>query len=102
MISKLFENHLPQALLLLGTDDSKLLELADALVTHVLCTRASLKSCGHCRACLFMKQKNHPDVLWIQPEKAGSAIKIDQIRGLNAQIYQTPQCATQTIVLIAP
>ena len=40
----------------------------------------------------------HPDLRWLAPE--GAAIKIDQIRALNAFAVQTPQIAARKVVAV--
>lgn len=50
------------------------------LAQTLLCLSAEEKPCGHCRACRFMKQGNHPDFRVIAPE--GGKIKLEEIRAL--------------------
>lgn len=94
-------NVLPQALLLVGPEHAQTLELTNQVIKGVLCDSEN-KPCGQCRHCLLIEQEIHPDVLLVTQEKAGSAIKIDQIRNLQLIAYQTPQCATERIVIIHP
>jgi DNA polymerase III subunit delta' len=101
MTSNLFNQTLPQALLLHGSEHAPALDIVEQLIIHTLC-ESPQKNCGHCRACLFIQQKTHPDVSWITPEKPGAAIKIDQIRKMQLAVYQTPQCATHRIICIYP
>jgi DNA polymerase-3 subunit delta' len=101
----LFHQPLPQALLLIGTEHTNALDIAYQRIAQIFCeasSHSSEKNCGTCRACLFMKQKTHPDVLLIAPDKPGAAIKIDQIRALQHQVYQTPQFAKNRMVIIHP
>ncbi len=96
-----FYHALPQALLLVGSQHANVLDLAHHLSAFFLC-ESDKKPCHQCRSCQFMKQKTHPDLLLVVPEKIGSAIKIDQIRSLQQEVYQTPQCATHRIIIIHP
>lgn len=92
---------LPQTLLFLGSQHTHGLVFIHRLIQHVLCD-ASNKPCETCRQCRFLKQKTHPDVVYIHQEKPNAAIKIDQIRALQHDIYQTPQCASHRMIVIHP
>jgi DNA polymerase III subunit delta' len=94
-----FGQNLPQALLLVGQEHTHALDLIQPIITHFLC---SANNCGTCRTCLLIQKKTHPDILFITPEKPGAAIKIDQIRKLQYEAYQTPLCADHRIIIIHP
>ncbi len=91
----------PQAIVLLGQNVSHTLDLTRQLMKHLLCS-SEIKPCGICRSCKFLIQNTHPDVLFITQEKPTSAIKIDQIRAIQNDIYQTPLCATHRLIIIHP
>ncbi len=92
---------LPQALLLVGPEHTHALDFTLSLMTHFLC-ESEKKPCFSCRSCRFMQQKKHPDVFFMTQEKPGSAIKIDQIRALQHEIYQTPQVTNHRMTVIHP
>ncbi len=59
-------------------------------------------SCHHCHTCRLVTGKSHPNVLWIEPEKDGHTIKIDQIRAVGEFVYQTSLQGEYRIVIINP
>ena len=100
-LSAHLKQALPEALLLIGPEHTHALDLVHSLIAYFLC-ESEKKPCNTCRSCHFIQQKTHPDVLFLTQEKPGSAIKIDQIRSLQHEIYQTPQVATHRIIVIHP
>ena len=48
----------------------------------------------------MVQRAEHPDLHWIKPEKAGSAIKIDQIRELQQTAFLSPQRSSYKIIII--
>jgi DNA polymerase III subunit delta' len=100
-LERLVATGLPQTLLFLGTQHTHGLAFIHRLIQHVLC-EASKKPCGNCRQCHFLKHKTHPDVVYVHQEKPSAAIKIDQIRALQHDIYRTPQCSAHRLVVIHP
>ncbi len=91
-------DRLPHALLLLGQKGLGKYQLARAFAKGLLCEAplADGQSCGHCLACNWFAQGNHPDFRLLQPEAMGEEgesedgkkkpsqqITIDQIRALD-------------------
>lgn len=56
--------------------------------------------CGSCRACRQIANMQHPDFSIVQPEDAGIALKVDQIRELQRKLSLTPYEAYYKIALI--
>lgn len=100
-LSKLARIAFPQAVLLVGPTHTNMLALTQDLIKILLCS-AENKPCGLCRSCKFLIKNTHPDVVCITQEKPTSAIKIDQIRSLQDDIYQTPLCAKHRVIIIHP
>ncbi len=100
LISQLVK-ALPQASLLVGSEHTSMLHLAQVLTQNILC-ESEKKPCSTCRTCMLIQQQTHPDVVYITQEKSGTAIKIEQIRHLQQTVYQTPQCATCQVIIIYP
>ena len=92
---------LPQAVLLVGEAHTHALDVARQVAMHASCVSPN-KPCHTCQSCRLIADATHPDITLITPEKIGSAIKVDQIRGLQHSIYQTPQCAKKRIIMIYP
>lgn len=100
-LTRLANSGFPQSLLFLGSNPTHTLELTQQLIKLLLCSEET-KPCGVCRSCIFLNQNKHPDVLYITQEKPTSAIKIDQIRSIQANIYQTPLCSKLRVIIIHP
>jgi DNA polymerase III subunit delta' len=100
-LTRLAISEFPQSVLFLGPNVPHTLALTQQLIKRLLCSEED-KPCGDCRSCNFLRQNKHPDVLFITQEKPTSAIKIDQIRSLQSNIYQTPLCATHRVIIIHP
>jgi DNA polymerase III subunit delta' len=101
------EQRVPHALLLLGSPGVGKLALAQVFAQRILCQNYaemgdSSISCGYCHACHLMQAKSHPDFRLIQPEEAGHAIKIDQIRQLSDFIQNTSHQGGYRVVIIEP
>lgn len=90
--------RLPHALLLSGQAGLGKIELARAFAQHLLCEQSgnAPQACGHCQACHWFSQGNHPDYRELQPDallaaddgeegskKASQQITIDQVRSLD-------------------
>lgn len=91
--------QLPHALLLTGPRGLGKFALARAFAAGLLCERptADGQACGHCLACGWFEQGNHPDFRLLQPEalaeadgeaeegkkKASQQITIEQVRALD-------------------
>ncbi len=97
----LHKNRLPQALLFIGPRHAKIVQFANRLIAVLLCETDN-PPCGQCRACHLFMQGGHPDITYISQETPKSAIKIEQIRLLQQDVYQTPQRGSRRFILIDP
>jgi DNA polymerase-3 subunit delta' len=59
-------------------------------------------ACTRCESCRKIVDGNHPDVLLIEPEKEGRAIKIGQIREIERQLGFSPVSANYRVMIIDP
>lgn len=99
------DKRLPHALLLSGIAGIGKRAFADAFVCSLLCDQADVSAAGKvcdCHACHLIAGRSHPDVLWIEPEKAGQAIKVDQVREINHFMQQSSMGDACRVVVIAP
>lgn len=98
------ENRFPHALLFSGIAGTGKMQFVDELTHALLCQ--SLKNnnepCHKCHSCRLVSGKTHPNLYWIQPEKEGQAIKIDQIREASDFIHQTSIQGAHRILIINP
>lgn len=83
--------HLPHALILHGTRGLGKFEFAINVAETVIENRPEL-----------IRQQSHPDCVVLQPEKAGGAIKVDQVRQLTNQLNQTAQFNGYKVAIIDP
>lgn len=98
------EQRLPHALLLSGMAGLGKAHFADCFSRALLCQSVTPDGvyCNVCHMCQLVEGRAHPNVLWVQPEKENSAIKVDQIRAVNEFIQQTSMQGHHRIVIIHP
>jgi len=59
--------------------------------------------CGTCKACRLWQAGSHPDYLLVEPEKAGGAIKIEQVREISEFVHTTASYAgSARVIVLAP
>lgn len=69
----------------------------------ILCHQAAQKTpCGECASCRLFAAGNHPDFIAVEPEEAGKAIKIDQIRRVTDFVNTTASQGQHKVVLLGP
>lgn len=60
------------------------------------------QACQQCKSCQQFLAGTHPDYFVLEPEEAGKAIKIDQIRALVTQLGLASHHGRYRVVLICP
>ncbi len=81
--------RLGHSYLIVGSPRGEALALAESLLQLLFCINAE-KPCGECQECLRVKQHQHPDIMWLEPESKSRKIDIEQIREeLAPRISQT-------------
>lgn len=100
------ENRLPHALLFTGIEGTGKTHFAEQFIRSFCCknnneflSKLDAENCT-CHDCRLISGKAHPNILWIEPEKVGSAIKIDQVREVSTYVQQTSLQHEFRIVLI--
>jgi DNA polymerase-3 subunit delta' len=99
------DQRLPHALLFSGLAGTGKAQFADNFARALLCSTQSADNhyaCGTCHSCRLMAGRAHQNVLWIEPEKDGHTIKIDQVRSVSEYINQTSLQGNLRIVIINP
>ncbi|HED18802.1 MAG TPA: DNA polymerase III subunit delta' [Gammaproteobacteria bacterium] len=98
------QGRLPHALLIKGQDGVGKRVLAEQLAAALICEKPDSGGypCGHCQSCGWLQAGTHPDLLRVTPEEAGKAIKIDQIRALNAALVMTSHAGRYKVAIIQP
>lgn len=70
---------------------------ATAIAKALNCEVKNGDFCDRCISCIKIEHRNHPDILWIEPE--GDYIKIDQIRRMQEQIKYKPYEGKSKVVI---
>lgn len=96
--------RLPHALLFSGIPGTGKTQFAEEFSRALLCKENKIDglSCGACHACRLVDGRSHPNVMWVEPEKAGQAIKVDQIRAVSEFANQSALQGEYVIVIIHP
>jgi DNA polymerase-3 subunit delta' len=80
--------HLAHAYVVAGVLRGEARELAEKALSLVFCSSAR-RPCGTCRGCASVRDRTHPDVLWVEPQKRSRRISIEQVRSLQSRMSQT-------------
>ncbi len=96
------KNRLPHALLLVGPRHANVLPFAHRLMAILLCKHPETAPCGSCQACHLLIQGTHPDIHHVHQDTPNGPIKIDQIRALQNDVYQTPQLGERRFIVVEP
>lgn len=85
LVDRRRQDKLPHAILLSGPAGIGKHQFAEQFSASLLCNEPNIDghACGQCRSCLLLKVGNHPDLVHIEPEETGKAIKVDQVRSLS-------------------
>ncbi|MFZ2314070.1 MAG: DNA polymerase III subunit delta' [Gammaproteobacteria bacterium] len=98
------QERLPHALLLTGLNGTGKSIFADAFSRMMLCSQPAQNGlpCNECHPCRLIIGRAHPNVLWVEPEKEGQAIKVDQIREVSEFVSQSSMRGEYRMVIITP
>lgn len=103
LVQQIAAQKLPHAMMIAGPKGIGKRHLADALAQLLLCTSPiEGTACGRCRGCELNRSQTHPDLLWLEPEEEGKAIKVDQVRELTESLGKTAQQGGYKVVVIEP
>lgn len=96
--------QLPHALLITGLAGVGKMVFARTLAQSLLCQQpdAEGQPCGQCQACRTFAAHVHPDLLLLEPEEEGKAIKVDAVRQFCAEIALTSQYGGYKVGVVAP
>lgn len=101
--SQIDRERLPHALLLTGPSYTGKRQFALTLAQKLLCeSPLSGYACGSCKQCQLLKAGSHPDLLVVEPEDEGKAIRVDNVRQLGEFFNKTAQQGGWKISIIAP
>lgn len=97
-------DRLPHAFLLVGIPGAGKTAFAAKMTAALLCQSVSNEgeACGHCHDCRLLAGEVHPNVMQVVPEKAGQAIKVDQVREANDFVAQSSLKGKMRVVIFNP
>jgi DNA polymerase-3 subunit delta' len=104
LIHRKKENHLPHAFLFTGNEGLGKWNVANLFAKLLLCRNTNNDNleypCQSCSSCQLINAGTHPDLLIVQKGEKEKAIRVDQIRELIAELYQTSSQGGAKIALI--
>lgn len=68
-------------------------------VLGLLCERENAP-CGQCAACVKVQTGNHPDVVYLRPEKDKKSISVDVVRDAIGEVYVRPLLGTRKLFVV--
>lgn len=75
--------------------------LLDRFAAGLLCTDAEDRPCGRCAACVKYATRNHPDVVYLKPQKDRKSISVDVVRDTVAQeVYVRPLLGQRKLFIV--
>jgi DNA polymerase-3 subunit delta' len=101
-LQRLERDKLAHALMIEGPAGTGKASFANAVVARLLCRENGDTACGHCRSCLLLKGKAHPDFFDLQPEEDSEVIKVDQVRSLIGKLNLTTTISERKVACIHP
>ncbi len=93
------QRRMTQSLLLVARPHLDLQSFVNHLVAVLLCA-VDNEPCGLCDSCHLLQAGNHPDQLVVEADTPGGVIKVDQIRVLQDEVYQTPKRGARRLVVM--
>ena len=76
---------------------------ASAFAAFLLCDAPENGlACEQCRSCQLRLAGSHPDLLLLEPEEEGKAIRVDAVRQLVGFLSQTAQQGGRKVVVLQP
>lgn len=73
--------------------------LATAFAMTLNCEREQ-RPCGECRPCRLIVRRGHPDVTFVEADKVGGTLKIDQVRELQRVLALRPYEARYRVAIL--
>lgn len=94
------KNHAcPQALLFVGPRHAQVALFVNRFMASMLCQNDN-PPCSHCQNCRMLLQGVHPDIRFVGLNGTDKVIKIEQIRDMQRDVYQTPQKGQHRFIVL--
>ena len=97
LLSSVNSNKYSHSYLFVGTSGIGKKLIAREFAKMILC-EANEKYCNKCKSCLEFDSGNNPDFQEIMPD--GSNVKIDQIRQMQAKVFESPIISEKKVYII--
>lgn len=88
--------------LVVAPDGFGVQQLTEHFARAMMCTTSATEACGFCHNCSLMQSGTHPDYHIVEPEQAGKAITVEQIRQCNRWAQESSQLSGFRIIVITP
>lgn len=92
------QKKLAQSLLLVGPEYANMMQLAQVITAHLLCSKG--EPCKKCPDCQMIMEGHHPDITYLQSDSRNKSIKVDDIRKMQLESYQTPQRGLRRVIIL--
>ena len=95
-------DRLPYGLMITGIAGIGKTSLAYFFARSLVCEvrRKDGEPCGECRSCHLMDVRNHPDFIFIEPNKPGNMILVENIRELIGKLSTTTHYGEHRVVIL--
>ncbi len=80
--------RLAQGYVVEGALEGAAREAVEQLLAALFCTD-SASPCGQCAGCRQARERTHPDLTWVEPEKKSRVISVSQMRAMQQRMLQT-------------
>ena len=97
LLNSVHSNKYSHSYLFIGTSGIGKKLIAREFAKMILC-KSSEKYCNKCKSCLEFDSGNNPDFQEIVPD--GSNVKIDQIRQMQAKVFESPIISEKKVYIV--
>ena len=94
-------NKIPHAILIEGDSGMGKSTLARFICNAAVCS-GTPAPCGTCDDCRLTASENHPDIVFVTPEKDRKTISVNSIRQIVDEAYVLPQKSNKKVFIIDP
>lgn len=102
-IARFERQKLPHGLLLNGSEGIGIERFITAFAERILCqSPIDNYACGQCKSCHLLKAKTHPDLIVVEPDEPGKAVRVDAIRALCSSLANTAQQGGWKVAIVRP
>jgi DNA polymerase III subunit delta' len=82
-------DRLAHAYLAVGEPRLEGAAFAEALLALLACSAQGQRPCGRCAGCRHARERSHPDMLWVEPQKKSRTIQREQVLQVQQHVFRT-------------